>query len=102
MTAKNFKDLLVWQEAYKLTTAIYRVTKHFPPEEQYGLTNQLRRVTVLITSNIAEGFGRSGVKEKDQFYAVANGSLIEVENQLLIAKGVGYIDEKDYQSLDDQ
>lgn len=100
--AKTFKDLQVWQEAYRLSIAVYTVTKKFPQDEIYGLTSQLRRASVSVCSNVAEGFGRAGRKEKDQFYAMANGSLTEVENQLLISKGVGYLDEKNFQVLDQQ
>ncbi len=58
---KNFTDLIVWQKAHLLVLAIYKMTKEFPKEEMYGLTNQMRRAVVSITSNIAEGFGRQGV-----------------------------------------
>lgn len=100
--AKTFKDLLVWQEAYKLSIAIYESTKQFPKDEIYGLTSQIRRASVSVCSNIAEGFGRAGMKEKDQFYAMANGSLTEVENQLLISKGIGYLSEEKFSQLDGQ
>lgn len=100
--AKTFKDLQVWQEAYKLSIAVYTVTKKFPKDEMYGLTSQLRRASVSVCSNIAEGFGRKNRKEKDQFYAIANGSLTEVENQPLISKGVGYLGEKNFQVLNEQ
>ncbi|MCA9301216.1 four helix bundle protein [Candidatus Saccharibacteria bacterium] len=100
--AKTFRDLRVWQEAYRLSIAIYEVSKQFPKDEIYGLTSQLRRASVSVCSNIAEGFGRASRKEKDQFYAIANGSLAEVENQLLISKGIGYLDEKNFQVLDEQ
>lgn len=102
MPAKDFKDLVAWQEAYKLTLMVYQVTKKFPKDEQYGLSNQLRRAAVSVTSNIAEGFGRSGYKEKDQFYAMAKGSLTEVENQLLIAKGIDYLNEHEYLKINNQ
>lgn len=100
MAAKTFKDMLVWQEAYGLAIVIYSITKTFPKEEQYGLTNQLRRSAVSVASNIAEGFGRNSMREKDQFYSIAYGSLIEVENQLLIARGVGYIDNSTLKMLE--
>jgi len=93
-TIKSFRDLRVWQEAYKLSLVIYKICDHFPKHELYGLTNQLCRAGVSVCSNIAEGFGRKGAREKDQFYAIANGSLTELENQLLIAEGIGYIDSK--------
>lgn len=100
--AKTFKDLQVWQESYKLSIAVYSMTKKFPKDEIYGLTSQLRRASVSVCSNIAEGFGRAGVKEKDQFYAMANGSLTELENQLLISRGIGYLDERGFYILDKQ
>lgn len=100
--AKTFRDLQVWQEAYRLSIAIYELTKQFPKEEIYGITSQLRRASVSVCSNIAEGFGRAGRKEKDQFYAMANGSLTEVENQLLISKGIGYLNQKNFQVIDEQ
>lgn len=96
---KTYRDLIVWQKAYTFTIDLYKSTGSFPREEQYGLTSQIRRATVSITSNIAEGFGRSSNREKDQFYAVAHGSLYEVESQLFIAKGVGYISDDVHASL---
>jgi four helix bundle protein len=102
MAAKTFRDLIVWQQAYTLTLEVYKATQQFPKEELYGLTNQIRRATVSITSNIAEGFGRAGSREKDQFYAIAHGSLMEVESQLLIAKGLGYGQKVNYTELEVQ
>ena len=83
---KSFKDLTTWQKAFDLALKVYDVTKRFPKEEQFGLSNQLRRASISVGSNIAEGFGRQSKREKDQFYAVAYGSLLEAESQLLIAK----------------
>lgn len=100
MPAKTFRDLIVWQEAYGLTLEIYKVTKSFPREELYGLTSQVRRAAVSVTSNIAEGFGRAGSKEKDQFYAMAHGSLSEVESQLLIAVGIEYLTQEEYEKIE--
>lgn len=93
MVAKSFKDLVVWQKAYELSILTYKLTETFPKSEIYGLTSQMRRSVVSVCSNIAEGFGRFGVKEKDHFYAIAKGSLTELECQFLIAIGVGYIKE---------
>lgn len=100
MGAKNFTDVIAWKSSYKLAIAVYRLTESFPRSESYGLTSQLRRAVVSISSNIAEGFGRTSVREKDQFYAIARGSLTEVQNQLLIAKGVGYIGERRYDQIE--
>lgn len=86
----KFTDLIVWQKAHKLVLMIYKLTRDFPQKETYSLIDQMRRAVVSITSNIAEGFGRQYFKEKIQFYYHANGSLIELENQILIAKDLGY------------
>lgn len=97
-----FTDLNAWKEGHKLVIDVYGVTKIFPKEELFGLTNQLRRAVVSITSNIAEGFSRQSYKEKIQFYFMALGSLTEVQNQLLIAKDVGYLEIKDFKGIASQ
>ena len=86
VAAQSFRDLMVWQRAMQLTIAIYRLTGEFPREEQYGLTSQLRRSTVSIPSNIAEGQGRLSVGEFKQFLGIARGSNFEVQTQLEIAR----------------
>jgi four helix bundle protein len=101
MVIQNFKDLDAWQESHKLVLEVYECTKSFPKEEIFGLTNQLRRAVVSITSNIAEGFSRQSYKEKIQFYSMALGSLTEAQNQILISKDICYIDDKRYQFLED-
>jgi four helix bundle protein len=88
---KSFKDLKAWQLSMDIGVGIYELTKSFPKDEQFGLTNQIRRASVSISSNIAEGFGRNNQKEKDQFYGIAYGSLLEVESQLILAVKLGYI-----------
>ncbi|MBI4032211.1 four helix bundle protein [Candidatus Berkelbacteria bacterium] len=88
---RNFTDLNAWKEAHALVLNVYRLTKSFPREEQFGLVIQLRRAAISITSNIAEGFSRTSPKEKAQFYSMALGSLTEVENQIIIAQGLGYL-----------
>ena len=91
MKIKSFTDLVAWKEAHKLVLIVYRFTKQFPKEGLFGLTNQMRRADVSISSNIAEGFSRNSFKEKIHFYSTALGSLTEVQNQLLIARDVGYL-----------
>ena len=88
---KSFTDLNALKEGHRLVLMIYEITKSFPKEEIFGLASQLRRCAVSVTSNIAEGFSRQSYKEKVQFYSMAQGSLTEVQNQLLIAKDVSYI-----------
>ncbi len=87
---RSFRDLRVWQSAYELTLTIYSLTNTFPKSEVYGIASQMRRASVSICSNIAEGFGRRTNREKDVFYAIAKGSLSELECQLLICQGVSY------------
>lgn len=93
---RSFTDLDAWKEGHKLVLMIYEVTKHFPKDELFGLTSQIRRCSVSITSNIAEGFSRQTYKEKAQFYCIALGSVTELQNQLLIAKDVGYIKQEEF------
>ncbi len=88
---KSFTDLKAWKEAHKLVLMVYKITKSFPKEEIFRLISQICRAVVSISSNIAEGFSRNFAKEKMQFYAIALGSLTEVQNQLLIAKDLGYV-----------
>ncbi|MFA6269668.1 MAG: four helix bundle protein [Candidatus Paceibacterota bacterium] len=99
---KSFTDLNVWKEGHKLVIMIYKTTKNFPKDEIFGLTNQIRRAVVSITSNIAEGFSRNTFKDKAQFYSIALGSLTEVQNQLLVSRDVGYIDNKIFQEIGGQ
>lgn len=96
---KSFKDLRVWQAAYRLAVAIYKLCESLPRHEQYGLSSQMSRAAVSVCSNIAEGFGCRTTGGKDQFYGMANGSLTELENQLLISRAVGYIEEKEFANL---
>ena len=99
---KSFTDLNAWREGHKLVLSIYKVTKEFPKEEQFGLIIQIRRAVVSITSNIAEGFSRNSYKEKAQFYSTALGSLTEVQNQLLIAKDLNYLNKESFDELAQQ
>ena len=86
----SFKELLVWQRAVQMTVAIYKLTSSFPASEQFGLTNQLRRASVSVASNIAEGYGRSTKGEYVQFLGHARGSNCEVQTQLVISKELGF------------
>jgi four helix bundle protein len=99
---QSFTDLIAWKESHKLVIMIYEITKKFPKDEQFGLTNQLRRAAVSISSNIAEGFSRRSYTEKNRFYSISQGSVTEVQNQLLIAKDVGYVDDSTFKKLTDQ
>jgi four helix bundle protein len=93
---RSFTDLRTWKEAHQLVLMIYKITKQFPTDERYGLTDQIRRASVSVSSNIAEGFSRRSSQEKKQFYYHSLGSLTEIQNQLLIAKDVGYLQKNDF------
>lgn len=99
---QSFTDLNVWKEGHQLVIAIYQATKLFPKSETYSLIDQMRRAAASVTSNIAEGFGRQSFKEKLQFYFLPQGSLLELKNLILIAKDVGYFDQKEFNDLAEQ
>jgi len=93
MGVRHYSDLVAWQKAMDLVLQIYKVTKEFPPEERFGLTNQLRRAVVSVPSNIAEGQGRHATRDFLRCLSIAYGSLQEVETQLLIASRLDYLKE---------
>ena len=90
-----FKKLVVWQKAIELAKLVYGLIRHFPVEERYALSDQLRRAVVSIPSNIAEGNGRVSNKDYAHFLSIARGSLFETVTQLELAKNFGYIAEYD-------
>jgi four helix bundle protein len=87
---ESFKNLAVWRRAVEMTVEIYKLTSQFPDSERFGLINQLRRASVSVASNIAEGYGRSSKGEYLLFLGHAHGSNSEVETQLIIAKALGF------------
>ena len=102
MEIMSYRDLIAWQKAMDLVTAIYRATAGFPRDEIYGLTSQLRRAAVSIPSNIAEGQGRQSTREFIHFVSIAYGSLNEAQTQILIAERLKYLNDSDCQSLIEQ
>ena len=88
---KSHKDLDVWKRSMHLVDSIYKVTKSFPNDELYGLTNQMRRAAISIPSNIAEGAARNSKNEFIQFLYISLGSLSELETQTIIANRLGYL-----------
>jgi four helix bundle protein len=96
---KNYRDLKVWQKAMGLVTEIYQHTKSFPEEERYGLTSQLRRSSVSLPSNIAEGYGRNSTQDYIRFLRIANGSLFELQTQLEIARNLNMLSEESFSVL---
>ncbi|MDP2161667.1 MAG: four helix bundle protein [Flavobacterium sp.] len=95
----TFKDLLIWQKAMNLVTDIYKSTKSFPKDEQFGLTSQIRRSSVSIPSNIAEGYGRHGKNDYLKFLHISLSSLFEMQTQIEIAKNIDYLNENNFKIL---
>jgi len=91
MQAHRYQDLLAWRKAIAFVQAVYMASAQFPHEEMYGLKSQMRRAAVSVPSNIAEGQGRATRGEFQQFLGHARGSLYEVETQVVIATGLGYL-----------
>ena len=89
----QFKELKVWQKAVELATEVYSVTKNFPQEKKFGITPQVRRSVVSVSSNIAEGAGRNSKKEFKLFLNYAYGSCSELETQLTISNNLGFIND---------
>ena len=90
-----FKSLIVWQKSMELVRMVYQLTKGFPADEHYALTDQLRRAVVSIPSNIAEGSGRASNKDYAHFLAIARGSLYETITQIQVAVDLGYVGNHD-------
>ena len=95
----HFKKILVWQKSISLVTKIYKATRTFPKEEMFGLTSQIRRSSVSIPSNIAEGSGRESSKDFLRFLYISMGSIFEMQTQLEIAKNIIYIKEEEFNNL---
>jgi four helix bundle protein len=91
---RHFRQLVVWQRSMELVLLVYEITRSFPREEIYGLSAQVRRAAVSIPSNIAEGYARKSTRELVQYLGIADGSLAEVQTQLLIAEALGYCESK--------
>ena len=99
---KDFRNLQVWEKAHGLTLSVYRVTALFPREEQYGLTSQLRRASVSIASNIAEGCGRNSDADFARLLQIAMGSCSETEYQLLLSRDLGFLSKDQHNDLQTQ
>lgn len=98
----SFTDLNAWKKAHNLVLAIYKHSDSFPENEKFGLKSQIRRSAVSVTSNIAEGFGRTSKQDRARFYDISIGSTYELQNQLLIARDLGYLSDQDFKKLANQ
>ncbi len=96
---KDFKKMMVWQKSIRMVKMIYKNTGHFPKEEIFGITSQIRRSAISIPSNIAEGSGRGTDKELNHFLNIAQGSAFELETQLIIANELKFINDENYEIL---
>ena len=101
-TIRKFDDLLIWQKSHSLALSVYKVTEYLPRSEQFGLTSQIRRAIVSVTSNIVEGFERGTNKEFRQFLIIARASLAETQSQLLIARDLDYLTVNDFDRIASQ
>ncbi|HUS20319.1 MAG TPA: four helix bundle protein [Terriglobales bacterium] len=97
----SYRDLVAWQRAKDLSVAVYRATAVFPKSELYGLTSQIRRASISVFSNIAEGQGRISKGEFQQFLGHACGSLLELRSQLEVSVDLGFLPSEDFKKLDD-
>jgi len=95
----TFQDIIAWQKGYQLTLLIYKFTKGFPPNEEFGLKSQIRRAAVSIVSNIAEGFRKYSLKEGIHYYNCSLSSLEEVKCQNLLSRDLGYYDLKSFEAI---
>jgi four helix bundle protein len=100
--ARNYRDLIVWQDGIKLAKSVYKLTEKFPRQEVYALADQIRRAAVSVPSNIAEGQARKSPGDFRRFLHIALGSLAEVDTQLVLAQEFGYITKEDTDVMDEQ
>ena len=96
---KDFRQLKVWEKSHQLALSVYKATKKFPKEELYGLTSQIRRASMSIPTNIAEGCGRNTDKEFARFLQIAMGSASETEYQLILARDLEFLPTDSYEKL---
>lgn len=99
MKIYSFEKLAVWQKSREIAVVIYKITREFPKEELFGISSQMRRCSVSIASNIAEGSGRQTPKEKARFTEIAYSSALELLNQLIITLDLEYINEEKYKKI---
>jgi four helix bundle protein len=102
MHMKDFRNLEVWKRAHKLVLDVYKITHQFPKAELYGLTNQMRRSSSSIPTNIAEGCGRTGDAEFQRFLMIAMGSASELEYQAILARDLEYLNTEQYDELEQE
>ena len=95
----GFQRVIAWQKAHEFVLLIYKISKHFPDEERFGLTSQLRRAAISIEANIAEGYKKLGESDKLRFLNIAQGSLEECRDYHILAKDLNYINDDEYNKI---
>ncbi|MBR4773186.1 MAG: four helix bundle protein [Bacteroidales bacterium] len=95
----GFQRVIAWQKAHEFVLLVYKISKHFPEEERFGLTSQLRRAAVSIEANIAEGYRKLSKPDKLRFLNIAQGSLEECRDYHILAKDLNYIDDNEYEQM---
>jgi len=96
---KTHRDLQIWQKSMALVTKVYKEVENFPDYEKFGLTSQIRRSSVSIPANIAEGFGRRSKKEFRKFLNISMGSLFEIQTELEVSYNLNYLDKDTFEML---
>src|SRR5688500_18568170 len=99
MSKSNYRNLEVWQKGRALASRVYRLTRAFPRSEMFGMTSQMRRASISVISNIAEGHGRQSIADTIHFLIVARGSLLEIEAQTVVATDLEYLTANDGDTL---
>jgi four helix bundle protein len=102
MSISSFQSLIVWQKGHQLVLDIYRMTKSFPDDERFSLISQIRRSSLSITANIAEGYRKIGKKDKLRFFNISQGSLAETLNYIILSYDLGLISKLDYLQYENQ
>jgi four helix bundle protein len=102
MSKSMYRDLVVWQKGRRLASSVYRQTRQFPRDEMFGLTSQMRRASISVISNIAEGYGRRSIDDTVHFLVIARGSLLELEAQTVVAIDLEYLNEASGEDLIEQ
>lgn len=95
----SFRELTAWQEGHELAKEVYGVTQTFPKEETFGLANMMRRAALMVTSKIAEGFGRGSFRDKAVSYSYSRGALSELHNQVIMSHDLGFVDDTLYGAM---
>jgi four helix bundle protein len=98
-SVKTFRDLIVWQKSIQFVTDVYKATQKFPQNELYGLTSQIRRCSVSIPSNIAEGYGRKSTQDYLRFLRISLGGLYELQTQIVISLNLKFLHREDFDGL---